>query len=91
MAEPLQKLPGIESRPLTSLEQQQDADNAWALKHYDELIQRYPGEYLVVWRKQVVAHGKKPEQLLRESETEQRPKEELVLIAFPDPFAEIPD
>ena len=38
MAESIQTVPDIESRPLTSVEQQLDADNAWAFKHYDELI-----------------------------------------------------
>jgi hypothetical protein len=77
-------------RPLTNVEQQMDEDNDWALANYGELVGRYAGEYLVVWKKQVVAHGADPEALLKSATTPERPKEELVLVAFPDPCAEIP-
>jgi hypothetical protein len=77
-------------RPMTKLEQQMDEDNDWALANYSALVEKYPCEYLVVWKKQVIAHGKDPEELLRQAATPDHPKEELVLVAFPDPAAEIP-
>ena len=78
------------SCPLTLLEQQMDDDQQWALDNYSGLLQCYPGEYLVVRKKQVLAHGNDPEQLMRQASSQGIPKEELVLIAFPDPLAEIP-
>ena len=79
-----------QGRSMTSSERQRDADSDWALANYDELVQRYPGEYLAVWRKQVIDHGTDPDELLRRATTSGRPQEEVVIVAFPDPFSPIP-
>lgn len=81
---------GSPSSSMSPLEQQREEDSDWALEHYGELVQRYPGQYLLVWRRQVIDHGPDPGELLRRSATPQRPREELVVVAFPDPFSEIP-
>jgi hypothetical protein len=40
MSESTQTFPETAARPLTRLEEQQDADNDWAMQHYDELLER---------------------------------------------------
>jgi hypothetical protein len=84
------RVPGSLPRKLTSQELQRWADNDWALDNYEFITKNYPNEYVIVWRKQIVAHGPDAEQLYRECVTPERPKEELVLVAFPDPCSEIP-
>jgi hypothetical protein len=81
---------GVQVRPMTSLEQQRHEDFVWAMANYDELDRRYRAAYVLVWKKGVIAHGANPEELLREAVTPERPREELVLIALPDPFLDTP-
>jgi hypothetical protein len=62
-------------------------DLAWAMEHHDELELQYPGESVVVWRKQVIAHGTDDEEkLLRAATSAQRPREQLVVVEFPNFF-----
>jgi hypothetical protein len=83
-------IPEIQEQPLTSLGRQMDEDNQWALTNYQDLVGRYPAEYIVVWRKQVIAHNTDAEEALRAAAAAGGPRDELGLVAFPGPFAEIP-
>jgi len=62
---------------------QMKEDFAWAMDNQDDLERQYPGESVVVWRKQVIAHGTDEEQLLRQAANADRPREQLVVIEFP--------
>lgn len=65
---------------------QMQEDLRWAMEHYDELDQRYHGESIVVWKKQVIAHGNGEAELLREAASDDRPREQLVVVEFPSFF-----
>lgn len=65
---------------------QMQEDLRWAMEHYDELDQRYHGESIVVWKKQVIAHGNGEDEVLRLAATADRPREQLVVVAFPTFF-----
>ncbi len=69
-------------------QRQEDLD--WAMAHSHELSQQYPGDYLVVCRKQVVAHGTDGPRVLQQASAAGSPREELVFVAFPEPFVESP-
>jgi hypothetical protein len=75
---------------MTPLEQQMHEDHSWAWANYSELEQRYPGEYVVVWRKQVIAHGLDLEETLQRATAPERPREELVAVGVLSPFFESP-
>ena len=90
MANPQPQPDGASKLSLSPSERQMEVDQDWALEHYQELVQRFPGEYLLVRSKQVIAHGKEPAELMREANAQGYVTEELTLIAFPDPLAEIP-
>jgi hypothetical protein len=77
-------------RPLSSKQQQFVEDNDWAMDNFDSLLQKYPGEFVVVWKKQILGHGPNWELLLQENATEEHPREELVLVECPDPMIDIP-
>jgi Family of unknown function (DUF5678) len=62
---------------------QRQEDHAWAMAHYNELDQQYHGECVVIWKKRVIAHGVDLGELLRQTETPERPAEELVIVDFP--------
>ena len=59
---------------------QMQEDFAWALEHHRELEQQYPGESVVVWQKQVIAHGSDAEELLDMLETQGYAERELVVL-----------
>lgn len=81
--------PGGRLRPMTPLESQMHEDVCWATEHHAELHDRYPGESLVVWKQQIVAHGSDEATLLDEAARAGFPREELVVIENP-PFFECP-
>jgi hypothetical protein len=62
---------------------QMHEDHAWVNSHYDEMDRQYHGEYVVVWKKHVVAHGMDLGDLLQRAATAERPREELVIVGFP--------
>jgi hypothetical protein len=76
---------GVQIRPMTPLEQQMHEDLRWAMANVD-LEERHAGEYVVVWKKQVVAHGMDLEETLRRAATAERPREELVVVGVPTFF-----
>jgi hypothetical protein len=86
--EPLALVPP--GRPMTSLERQMHEDSAWAMDHYQELDRQYRGQFVVVWKKQVVAHGQDLAELFKHAVGTGCPREELVLVAVPDPFFDLP-
>ena len=49
-------------------------DLRWAMEHYNELDQRYHGESIVVWKKQVIAHGNGEAELLQQAASDDRPR-----------------
>jgi len=76
-------------RRMTEVERQMYEDLLWAQSD-PELEKQYYGECIVVWKKQVVAHGRSQDEALRQAEaTGNWPSEELVVVEFPD-FFEIP-
>ena len=58
-------------------------DLQWAMSRGSELEQQYPGEYLIIWQKQVIAHGIDSEELLDTLSSKERPREELVVFECP--------
>lgn len=58
-------------------------DLDWAVAHYHELEPQYHGEYIVIWKKQVLAHGVDLGELLQQAATPEHPREELVFFDFP--------
>jgi uncharacterized protein DUF5678 len=62
---------------------QMNEDFAWAMEHHHDLEQQYSGQTVVVWKKQVIAHGTDEEELLRKAANADRPREQLVFIEFP--------
>jgi hypothetical protein len=76
-------------RPMTEQERQMHEDLHWAMTN-SELESRYRGQLVVVWHKQVIAHGTDEEALLQEAASPARPRAELVVIEFPDPFVDLP-
>ena len=73
-------------RPMTPVELQMHDDLRWAMEHHNELERLYPGESVVVWKKQVIAHGTDEEQLLQQAATADRPRDQLVVVEFPTFF-----
>lgn len=65
-------------------------DSDWAMASYDELDRQYHDEYVLIWKKQVVAHGLDPEPMFAQAVAAGYPRQELVLVALPDPLMEIP-
>lgn len=61
-------------------------DFDWALQHHTELEQQYPGESVVVWHQQVIAHGTNEAELLDQAASVERPREQLVVVEFPAYF-----
>jgi hypothetical protein len=76
------------ARPMTSVELQMYEDLLWARSNPD-FEQKYLGECIVVWKKQVIAHGGNEEEVLQRVKTGDWPFEELVVLEYPDSF-EIP-
>ena len=59
------------------------------MTHYAELEPHYRGEYVAVWNKQVIAHGRDLDQLLLRAGTSEHPREQLAVVEFPE-FLETP-
>lgn len=78
------------ARPMTPLERQMHEDSAWAMDHYQQLDQQYRGQFVVGWQKHVRAHGPEPAALFEQAAGAGYPRHELVLVAVPDPFLDIP-
>ena len=68
---------------MTPIERQMYKDLRWAMDHHDELEQQYAGESIVVWKRQVIAHGVDEEKLLHRAASAERPREQLVVVEFP--------
>jgi hypothetical protein len=66
-----------------ALVQQMKEDFDWAMEHHQDLERQYLGESVVVWHKQVIAHGTDEEEILRQASNPHRPREQLVVIEFP--------
>jgi hypothetical protein len=77
-----------EGRPMTPVELQMYEDLLWARSKPD-FEQKYFGECIVVWKKQVIAHGKNEEEVLEQVKAGDWPFEEVVVVDYPD-FFEIP-
>jgi Family of unknown function (DUF5678) len=72
----------IESRPMTPLEKRQCEDASWATNAPE--VHQYPGEFVVVRNKRVVAHGLDENQLVKQAAAqEQCPEYELVVLVIP--------
>jgi hypothetical protein len=66
--------------------QQMKEDLDWAMEHHSDLEQQYAGESVVIWQKQVIAHGSNEEELLQHAASSERPREQLVVVEFPSFF-----
>lgn len=56
-------------------------DTQWLIRHYADLVERYPMSWIAVQNKRVVGHGTTPNQAMddaleRLGETDQRPNDE---------------
>ena len=71
------------SGSMTPVERQMHEDLRWAMAHHEKLERQYPGESVVVWREQVIAHGTDEEELLRRATSAERPRDQLVIVEFP--------
>ena len=78
--------PAIEVRPLTPDERQQTEDAQWATRD-PQVLAMYVGEFVVPYRRQIVAHGHDIEAVLEEAArvTGLRP-EELPVCGIDDPL-----
>jgi hypothetical protein len=65
-------------------------DSTWAMDHYQELDRQYRGQLVVVWKQQVLAHGSDAAELFQQAASAGYPRHELVLVAIPDPFVDVP-
>src|SRR5262249_55094888 len=72
-----------EERPMSPIELQMHEDLLWARSNPD-FEQIYFGECIVVWKKQVIAHGRNEEEVLQRVKAEGWPFEELVVLEYPD-------
>lgn len=66
-----------------AIARQMKEDFAWAMEHYTELEQQYLGESIVIWKKQVLAHGIDEEAILQRAASAERPRGQLVVVEFP--------
>ena len=80
----------VEIHPLTDEERQQEEDCLWAT-HDPEILADYVGQFVVPYRRQVVAHGFDIELVLQEAArvTGKRPQE-LPVCGIDDPLVDIP-
>jgi hypothetical protein len=77
-----------EVRRMTPVELQMYEDLMWARSNPD-FEQKYFGECIVIWKKQVIAHGRNEEEVLQQVKAGEWPFEEVVVVDYPDSF-EIP-
>src|SRR5579859_7280206 len=82
-------VPGPNPRRLTPLEIQRFSDHAWAWGQFNELFAQYPNEFVIVWRRQIIAHGTDLEQMLTENSTEEHPREQLTFVPIFDPIIDV--
>jgi hypothetical protein len=90
MSLPELSLPAHPVRPMTPVERQMHQDSTWAMEHYQELDRQYRGQFVVVWKQQVLAHGLDATELFQQATSAGYPRYELVLVAIPDPFVDVP-
>ncbi len=76
--------------PLEPKEFQQLENARWARQDPDVLVQ-YLGEFVVPYKRKIVAHGKDAELVLAEAaQITGRPVEELPLVGVVDPLLDMP-
>ncbi len=80
---------GNQLRPMTPVELQMHEDLEWAMQRYEELDQQYHGEYVLMWKKQVIAHGVELDELLQQADTPEHRRDQLAVMEFPA-FFEVP-
>ena len=78
----------VQSRPMTAGERQMYEDLLWAQTNR-ELEEKYLGEIVAVWNKQILAHGKEEAAVREQAMTAGGAEEEIVIVEFPE-FFEIP-
>ena len=69
--------------------QRSQEDFDWAMAHHAELEKQYIGQSVAICNKQIVAHGKTEEEVLRHAEAAGISLDHLVVFEFPD-FFEMP-
>jgi hypothetical protein len=74
---------------MTPQQLQVHEDMQWARTN-NELEQHYRGRVIAVCRKQVIADAAALDDLLRQISQAGRALEELAIVEFPDPFADVP-
>ena len=86
---PVTERPRVEVHPLTEEERQQEEDCRWVL-HDQEIQAKYMGEFVVPYRRQIIAHGTDIEAVLAEAAriTGLKP-EELPVCGIDDPLRDI--
>jgi hypothetical protein len=78
------------TRPLSAVESRRHEDPRWALE-VPEVLNRYRGEFVVPYRREVVAHGTDAAAVLAEAaRITGRPVEELALVGVVDPLLDLP-
>jgi hypothetical protein len=78
------------TRPLSAEESRRHDDTRWALEA-PEVLALYPGEFVVPYRREVVAHGTDAVAVLTEAaRITGRGVEELPLVGVIDPLADVP-
>lgn len=89
MASPLAERPPVKVYPLTEEERQQAEDCRWA-RHDPEVQAKYIGEFIIPYRRQIIAHGPDIEAVLGEAAriTGLKP-EELPVSSVDDPLMDI--
>jgi hypothetical protein len=66
-------------------------EDIWWATHDQDVLDKYMGEYVVIYDRQVVAHGSDLEQAFREaSRTTRKAIWELACCAVMDPLQDIP-
>jgi len=87
---PLTERPPVKVYPLTEEERQQCEDCRWVL-HDPEIQAKYIGEFVVPYRRQIIAHGIDIEAVLEEAAriTGLKP-EDLPVCGIDDPLMDIP-
>lgn len=80
----------VEIHPLTAEERQQEEDAYWVL-HDLEIQAKYMGQFVVPYRRRIIAHGDDIEAVLAEAaRVTGRNPEELPVCGIDDPLLDIP-
>lgn len=78
------------ARPLTAEQRQRLADAAWA-EEDSQVLASYPGEFVVPYRRRIVAHGRDVQAVLNEATAKTGRKiEELVVVGIDAPLSDVP-